>query len=149
MNETQAVATGDPACYGVLSMENRSLVYKDKNGVYLRGWFCSCVGSYSFVKLSVRGDLLSDCPSGRLAQSRISRDIMSSSASASAYWRVAGLSYLQYSNLCATMLRDALKEPLKEAAKVREIVYFKNVVYEKGQPVKQSTSRFALPMPWL
>lgn len=64
---------------------------------------------------------------------------MSSTAAASAYWRVAGLSYLQYSNLCATMLRDALKEPMKEVAKGREIVFFKNIMYEKGRPVKQST----------
>lgn len=30
---------------------------------------------------------------------------------------------------------------MKETAKGREIVFFKNIVYEKGQPVKQSTPR--------
>lgn len=48
------------------------------------------------------------------------------------------MSYLKYSNLCATMLRDALKEPLKEAAKAREQVYFKNVTYKGGKPDTQS-----------
>ena len=62
---------------------------------------------------------------------------MSSTASASAYWRVAGMSYLKYSNLCATMVRDALKEPLKEQAKARELVYFKNVTYKNGKPESQ------------
>ena len=62
---------------------------------------------------------------------------MSSTAAASAYWRVAGMSYLKYSNLCATMVRDALKEPLKESAKTRELVYFKNVTYKDGQADKQ------------
>lgn len=63
---------------------------------------------------------------------------MSSTATASAYWRVAGMSYLKYSNLCATMVRDALKEPLKDAAKTRELVYFKNVTYKDGKPDQQS-----------
>lgn len=63
---------------------------------------------------------------------------MSSTAAASAYWRVAGMSYLKYSNLCATMMRDALKEPLKEAAKAREQVNFKNVTYKDGKVDKQS-----------
>jgi F-type H+-transporting ATPase subunit epsilon len=62
---------------------------------------------------------------------------MSSTASASAYWRVAGMSYLKYSNLCATLVRDALKEPLKASAKARELVYFKNVTYKDGKPDTQ------------
>lgn len=65
---------------------------------------------------------------------------MSSTAAASAYWRVAGLSYLQYSNLCATMVRDALKEPMKESAKAREIVFFKNITYKDGKPSSQGGS---------
>jgi F-type H+-transporting ATPase subunit epsilon len=63
---------------------------------------------------------------------------MSSTAARSSYWRVAGMSYLKYSNLCATMVRDALKEPLKETAKAREMVYFKEVGYESGKPATQS-----------
>ena len=48
------------------------------------------------------------------------------------------MSYLKYSNLCATMVRDALKEPLKESAKARELVYFKNVTYKDSKPDAQS-----------
>ena len=28
-----------------------------------------------------------------------------------AYWRIAGMSYLKYSNLCAEVVRGSLKEP--------------------------------------
>jgi hypothetical protein len=49
------------------------------------------------------------------------------------------MSYLKYSNLCASMLRNALKEPLKESAKAREIVYFKNVSYKNGKADTQGT----------
>jgi len=63
---------------------------------------------------------------------------MSSSAAASAYWRVAGMSYLKYSNLCADLVRGALKQELRSKAKEREIVYFKEAVWKDGQPEKQS-----------
>jgi F-type H+-transporting ATPase subunit epsilon len=66
---------------------------------------------------------------------------MSSTATASAYWRVAGMSYLKYSNLCATMVRDALQAPMKEQAKARELVYFKNITYKDGKPDTQSALR--------
>lgn len=51
------------------------------------------------------------------------------------------MSYLKYSNLCATMLRDSLKAPLKEAAKARELVYFKNASYKNGKVDTQGTAR--------
>jgi hypothetical protein len=38
------------------------------------------------------------------------------------------------------MLRDALKQPLKEAAKAREIVYFKNIAYKDGKPTSQGAT---------
>ena len=66
---------------------------------------------------------------------------MSSSAAASAYWRVAGMSYLKYSNLCADLLRGALKQELRAKAKEREIVYFKEAVWKDGRPEKQSACR--------
>ena len=47
------------------------------------------------------------------------------------------MSYLKYSNLCATMVRDALKEPLRAQAKTREMVYYKNVTYKDGKPDQQ------------
>ncbi|DBA89223.1 TPA: hypothetical protein ACH3X1_016369 [Trebouxia sp. C0004] len=62
---------------------------------------------------------------------------MSSSASASAYWRVAGMSYLKYSGLCADMVRAALKEPAKTKARTREVVFFRRADWKDGQPQKQ------------
>lgn len=62
---------------------------------------------------------------------------MSSSAAASSYWRVAGMSYLKYSNLCADMVRSSLKEPLKTKAKLREAVYFRAAIWRDGKPEKQ------------
>lgn len=63
---------------------------------------------------------------------------MSSSASASAYWRVAGMSYLKYSGLCADMVRAALKEPAKTKARTREVIFFRRADWKDGQPQKQS-----------
>lgn len=62
---------------------------------------------------------------------------MSSSAAASAYWRVAGMSYLKYSGLCADMVRAALKEPAKTKARTREVVFFRRADWKDGQPQKQ------------
>ncbi|KAL4854434.1 ATP synthase subunit epsilon [Chlorella vulgaris] len=52
-------------------------------------------------------------------------------------WRVAGMTYLKYSNLCADMVRAALKEPAKAKAKAREIIYFRQALWKDGQPQKQ------------
>lgn len=62
---------------------------------------------------------------------------MSSSAAASSYWRVAGMSYLKYSNLCADMVRSSLKEPQRTQAKLREAVYYRAAVWKDGKPEKQ------------
>lgn len=62
---------------------------------------------------------------------------MSSSAAASSYWRVAGMTYLKYSNLCADMVRASLKDPLRAKAKTREAVYFRAALWEDGKPTKQ------------
>lgn len=62
---------------------------------------------------------------------------MSSSASASSYWRVAGMSYLKYSGLAADMVRASLKEPFKSKAKLREAVYFKSALWKDGQQQQQ------------
>lgn len=60
---------------------------------------------------------------------------MSAPVAASAYWRIAGMSYLKYANLCADMVRSAVKPgPTKEAAKSREVVYYKSSVWENGKP---------------
>ena len=62
---------------------------------------------------------------------------MSSSASASSYWRVAGMSYLKYANLCADMVRSSLKEPQRTKAKLREAIYYRAAVWKDGKPEKQ------------
>ncbi|CAK0783321.1 hypothetical protein CVIRNUC_006520 [Coccomyxa viridis] len=62
---------------------------------------------------------------------------MSSSAAASSYWRVAGMSYLKYANLCADMVRGSLKEPTKTKAKLREAVYYRAATWKDGKPEKQ------------
>lgn len=59
----------------------------------------------------------------------------------SAYWRAAGMSYVGYANKCAQLVRDALKEPFKSAAKPREQVYFKSSRWEGGKPADTSASR--------
>eukprot|EP00891_Asterochloris_glomerata_P006212 jgi/Astpho2/6212/e_gw1.00088.183.1_t len=62
---------------------------------------------------------------------------MSSSAAASSYWRVAGMTYLKYSSLCADMVRAALKEPARTKARTREVVYFRQAMWKDGKPEKQ------------
>lgn len=52
-------------------------------------------------------------------------------------WRVAGMTYLKYSNLCADMVRAALKDPLKAKAKAREVVYYRSALWKDGVPQKQ------------
>merc|ERR1711977_290653 len=61
------------------------------------------------------------------------RDAMSSGA-ASAYWRVAGMSYLKYANLCADMVRAALKEPAKSNALKREVIFYRGTKWAEGKP---------------
>lgn len=64
---------------------------------------------------------------------------MSSTAAASSYWRVAGMTYLKYGELCATHVRSALKEgtPAKAAARGREAVYYRSAKWEGGKPTEQ------------
>jgi len=57
-----------------------------------------------------------------------------SSAAASAYWRVAGMSYLKYANLCADMVRAALKEPMKSNALKRETIFYRGTRWTEGKP---------------
>jgi hypothetical protein len=42
------------------------------------------------------------------------------------------------------MLRDALKPSLKEAAKAREVVYFKHITYKDGKPVDHGKFLFLM-----
>lgn len=47
------------------------------------------------------------------------------------------MSYLKYSNICADMVRAALKEPMKSKAKAREAIYYRSAIWKDGQPEKQ------------
>ncbi|EFJ50791.1 hypothetical protein VOLCADRAFT_80163 [Volvox carteri f. nagariensis] len=67
------------------------------------------------------------------------------------FYRVAGMSYVRYANLCADYLRAVMKEPFKSKALQRETVYFRsspiadgkqgasNVVDAKGMPKPTSS----------
>eukprot|EP00238_Polyblepharides_amylifera_P011567 CAMPEP_0196581794 /NCGR_PEP_ID=MMETSP1081-20130531/35606_1 /TAXON_ID=36882 /ORGANISM="Pyramimonas amylifera, Strain CCMP720" /LENGTH=68 /DNA_ID=CAMNT_0041902149 /DNA_START=62 /DNA_END=268 /DNA_ORIENTATION=+ len=52
----------------------------------------------------------------------------------SAYWRVAGMSYVKYANLCADVVRSVLKDQHVVTAKARENVYFKTTEWANGVP---------------
>eukprot|EP00227_Mantoniella_beaufortii_P016612 CAMPEP_0197585164 /NCGR_PEP_ID=MMETSP1326-20131121/7547_1 /TAXON_ID=1155430 /ORGANISM="Genus nov. species nov., Strain RCC2288" /LENGTH=83 /DNA_ID=CAMNT_0043149629 /DNA_START=61 /DNA_END=312 /DNA_ORIENTATION=+ len=63
---------------------------------------------------------------------------MSSAAAAnsSAYWRLAGMSYLKYSNMCAEVVRGSLKEPFLTKAKPMSAVYYKQTKWSGGKPAE-------------
>ena len=58
-------------------------------------------------------------------------------AQASAYWRAAGMSYLKYANMCAGLVRGAVKEPLREGMKAREAVYYRSSKWKGGTQAEQ------------
>lgn len=51
------------------------------------------------------------------------------------------MSYLKYSNLCADMVRAALKDAAKTKAKAREVIYFRSAVWKNGVPEKQGEGK--------
>jgi hypothetical protein len=55
------------------------------------------------------------------------------------------MSYLKYSNLCADMVRAALKESAKAKAKTREIIYYRSAVWKNGVPEKQGQCAWGGP----
>ncbi|CBI39016.3 unnamed protein product, partial [Vitis vinifera] len=40
------------------------------------------------------------------------------------FWRAAGMTYISYSNICANLVRNCLKEPFKSEALTHEKVHF-------------------------
>ncbi|GLJ07424.1 hypothetical protein SUGI_0066750 [Cryptomeria japonica] len=46
------------------------------------------------------------------------------STAAAPFWRTAGMTYVAYANVCATMLRSCLKEPYKSDSVARERVHY-------------------------
>lgn len=49
-----------------------------------------------------------------------------------AFWRVAGLNFLQYQHIAASSVRAALKPELQAAAVKRETVHFRARPWTKG-----------------
>nr|CCA14142.1 H or Na translocating Ftype putative [Albugo laibachii Nc14] len=56
-----------------------------------------------------------------------------SSTKGTSLWRVAGVSYLQYTNKSACILRDLLKEPLKSKLAPRNRVEFAGFKWSDGE----------------
>ncbi|KAF5747727.1 hypothetical protein HS088_TW05G00454 [Tripterygium wilfordii] len=59
-----------------------------------------------------------------------------SSGAAVPFWRAAGMTYISYSNICANLLRNCLKEPFKSEALAREKVHFSVSKWVDGKPQK-------------
>eukprot|EP00541_Cyclophora_tenuis_P010842 CAMPEP_0116558610 /NCGR_PEP_ID=MMETSP0397-20121206/9902_1 /TAXON_ID=216820 /ORGANISM="Cyclophora tenuis, Strain ECT3854" /LENGTH=65 /DNA_ID=CAMNT_0004084219 /DNA_START=24 /DNA_END=221 /DNA_ORIENTATION=- len=51
---------------------------------------------------------------------------------ATTFWRIAGMSYLQYINKATSTVRSALKEPAKQKAMQKEVFGFNKAVWEGG-----------------
>ena len=50
----------------------------------------------------------------------------------SSYWRVAGLNYLKYLQVCNSTVRNALKEPMR-TAETRGAVHFREQAVVQGK----------------
>ncbi|KAK4349748.1 hypothetical protein RND71_029061 [Anisodus tanguticus] len=60
------------------------------------------------------------------------------SNAAAPFWRSAGMTYITYSNLCANLVRNCLKEPYKSEALTREKVHYSIGRWVDGKPQKPS-----------
>ncbi|XP_072970473.1 ATP synthase subunit epsilon, mitochondrial [Typha angustifolia] len=58
------------------------------------------------------------------------------SSAAVPFWRAAGMTYITYSNICASLVRSCLKEPYKTEAVSREKVHFALSKWADGKPEK-------------
>ncbi|KAI6689775.1 hypothetical protein NL676_026603 [Syzygium grande] len=52
------------------------------------------------------------------------------------FWRAAGMTYITYSNICASLVRNCLKEPHKSEALSREKVHFAISTWNQGKAEK-------------
>ena len=66
------------------------------------------------------------------------RVIPMASNAAAPFWRAAGMTYITYSNICANLVRNCLKEPYKTEALSREKVHFAVTKFVDGNPQKPS-----------
>eukprot|EP01018_Ginkgo_biloba_P002931 Gb_12598 [translate_table: standard] len=61
----------------------------------------------------------------------------STAATAAApFWRAAGMTYVAYANVCASMVRNCLKEPYKSDAITRERVHYSVCKWVDGKQEK-------------
>ncbi|KAG6509911.1 hypothetical protein ZIOFF_027918 [Zingiber officinale] len=71
---------------------------------------------------------------------------MASSGAAVPFWRAAGMTYISYSNICASLVRSCLKEPHRSNAANREKVHFAISKWSNGKPESPSESPLSLLM---
>lgn len=64
-----------------------------------------------------------------------------SAAGSGPWYRAVGWSYLRYSNVCADLLRNVLKEPAKTKALQRQVIAYKYAPYADGKAT-QATSEW-------
>ncbi|CAO2206306.1 unnamed protein product, partial [Urochloa humidicola] len=64
------------------------------------------------------------------------RATMSATTAAVPFWRAAGMTYIGYSNICAALVRNCLKEPFKSEAASREKVHFSVAKWADGKQEK-------------
>ncbi|RLN04554.1 hypothetical protein C2845_PM13G07960 [Panicum miliaceum] len=62
--------------------------------------------------------------------------MMSATTAAVPFWRAAGMTYVGYSNICASLVRGCLKEPFKSEAASREVINFSVAKWTDGNQEK-------------
>nr|GMC78013.1 ATP synthase subunit epsilon, mitochondrial [Ipomoea batatas] len=80
-------------------------------------------------------------PGLRYVSESSNRKKMASNA-AVPFWRAAGMTYITYSNLCANMVRNCLKDPYKSEALSREKVHFSVSKWIDGKAEKPGKHSF-------
>ena len=58
-------------------------------------------------------------------------------------WKNVGMTYLKYADLCATHLRNALKEPAKSKSLARSDMHARVITWEAGK--RATTGEWACP----
>ncbi|XP_074646407.1 ATP synthase subunit epsilon-like protein, mitochondrial [Tubulanus polymorphus] len=56
-----------------------------------------------------------------------------------AFWRQAGLTYVQFSSICARVVRQSLKQQFQEAKK-EGVAHVKVTKWEAGKPIKNGNN---------
>ncbi|KAG6513449.1 hypothetical protein ZIOFF_023779 [Zingiber officinale] len=69
---------------------------------------------------------------------------MASTGAAVPFWRAAGMTYISYSNICASLVRSCLKEPHRSTAAAREKVHFAISKWANGKPESPSPTLSAI-----